>query len=390
MKILIAENIRNMRKQRGMMQEQLAEALGVSVAAVSKWERGAAMPDLSYIAEMADLFGVSLDALVGYRVQNGACGALEERIHTMQKQKRFADGAAEAEKALTRYPNDFRLVYRCGTLYRLKGIEGTDPRDLERAIELLNHAVPLLPQNTDPEISEFSIQSEIAECWIALGKKERGLALLKQYNTGGVHNSLIGLTYATSESCRPEEAVPYLTKAFGDCINALIRTMTGYANYYGRIGDDTSTLDACLWMIRFLESIRLREEDTSFVDKLNAACYAECARLSEVLGRPEDAEAYLRKALTVARRFDAAPKYDLGSIRFCIGKDQSATVYDDIGATAMGAIEDQMRQSNWSDRLRHLWQKLTEEAEMQPPVEAKIQPPVGAVSPDGCLPQPCP
>lgn len=40
MKILIAENIRNMRKQRGMMQEQLAEALGVSVAAVSKWERG--------------------------------------------------------------------------------------------------------------------------------------------------------------------------------------------------------------------------------------------------------------------------------------------------------------------------------------------------------------
>lgn len=40
MKILISENIRNMRKQRGMMQEQLAEALGVSVAAVSKWERG--------------------------------------------------------------------------------------------------------------------------------------------------------------------------------------------------------------------------------------------------------------------------------------------------------------------------------------------------------------
>lgn len=390
MKILIAENIRNMRKQRGMMQEQLAEALGVSVAAVSKWERGAAMPDLSYIAEMADLFGVSLDALVGYRVQNGTCGALEERIHTMQKQKRFADGAAEAEKALTRYPNDFRLVYRCGALYRLKGIEGTDPRDLERAIELLNHAVPLLPQNTDPEISEFSIQSEIAECWIALGKKERGLALLKQYNAGGVHNALIGLTYATSESCRLEEAVPYLTKAFGDCINALIRTMTGYANYYGRIGDDASTLDVCLWMIRFLESIRLREEDTSFVDKLNAACYAECARLSEVLGRPEDAEPYLRKALAVARRFDAAPRYNLGNIRFCLGEDQKTTVYDDIGATAMGAIEDQMRQSNWSDRLRHLWQKLTKEFEMQPPVEAKIQPPVGAVSPDGCLPQPCP
>lgn len=382
MKILIAENIREMRKQRGMMQEQLAEALGVSVAAVSKWERGAAMPDLTYIAEMADLFGVSLDALVGYRVRSGACGALEDRIYALQKQKRFDEGAAEAEKALTRYPNDFRLVYRCGCLYRLKGIEGTDPRDLERAIELLNHAVPLLPQNTDPEISEFSIQSEIAECWIALGKKEQGLALLKQYNAGGVHNSLIGLTYAMSEDVPPAEAVPYLTRGFGGCVSAIIRTMTGYANYFGRIGDNDSALDACLWMIRFLESIRLREEDTSFVDKVNAPCYAECARLSEVLGRPEDAEAYLRKALTVARRFDAAPKYDLGGIRFCIGADQAATVYDDIGATALDAIADQMRQPHWSDHLRHIWQKLTEEAERQPSVYAD--------SPDGCLPQPRP
>lgn len=40
MKIQLAENIRQLRKARGMMQEQLAEALGVSVGAVSKWERG--------------------------------------------------------------------------------------------------------------------------------------------------------------------------------------------------------------------------------------------------------------------------------------------------------------------------------------------------------------
>ena len=40
MKIHLAENIRQLRKARGMMQEQLAEALGVSVGAVSKWERG--------------------------------------------------------------------------------------------------------------------------------------------------------------------------------------------------------------------------------------------------------------------------------------------------------------------------------------------------------------
>ena len=104
MKIHLAENIRQLRKARGMMQEQLAEALGVSVGAVSKWERGAAVPDLAYILELADLFGVSLDALLGYEMQNNAASATEARIHQLQQSKRFDEAALEAEKALLRYP----------------------------------------------------------------------------------------------------------------------------------------------------------------------------------------------------------------------------------------------------------------------------------------------
>lgn len=66
MKMLLSENIARLRRERSMTQEQLAEALGVSFAAVSKWERGAATPELNLIAEMADLFEVSMDALIGY------------------------------------------------------------------------------------------------------------------------------------------------------------------------------------------------------------------------------------------------------------------------------------------------------------------------------------
>ena len=62
---MLAERIYSLRKQRGLSQEQLAEALGVSRQTVSKWERGAAAPELERLRAMAEFFGVSLDELAG-------------------------------------------------------------------------------------------------------------------------------------------------------------------------------------------------------------------------------------------------------------------------------------------------------------------------------------
>ncbi len=59
------ENIQQLRRQAGLSQEALAEKLGVSRQAVSKWESGAALPELEKLTEMARLFSVRLDALLG-------------------------------------------------------------------------------------------------------------------------------------------------------------------------------------------------------------------------------------------------------------------------------------------------------------------------------------
>lgn len=361
MKIHISENIRNLRKQQGMMQEQLAEALGVSIGAVSKWERGAAVPDLSYIVAMADLFGTSVDALVGYEVQSGARKVLEDRIRSLQEAKDYEKAAIEAEKALIRYPNDFSIVYRCGEMYLVKGIETNHMPAVERGAELLNHATLLLSQNTDPEINAFTIQYKIAQCYIVLGKTEQGIELLKKHNVGGVHNALIGMTYAASECCEPAEAAPFLMKAFEDSLTSLVQIMTGYATYYARIGDDASALDAVLWLIQYLESIKISEDAVSYVDKIRALFYAECAYLSDTLNKTADVEPYLRQALQIARKFDAAPVYNIRSVKFCIGEVKEATAYDDIGSTAMEAIEQQRQGEEWSEGLRNIWKRLKED-----------------------------
>lgn len=55
--------IRELRLQRGMTQEVLASALGLSAQSVSKWENGATMPDVQLLPELSVLFGVSIDEL---------------------------------------------------------------------------------------------------------------------------------------------------------------------------------------------------------------------------------------------------------------------------------------------------------------------------------------
>ncbi len=63
MKILIGTNIRQLRKAKDISQEQLAEAVGVTVQAVSKWETQQSLPDIGIVPEIAEFFGVTLDSL---------------------------------------------------------------------------------------------------------------------------------------------------------------------------------------------------------------------------------------------------------------------------------------------------------------------------------------
>ena len=61
----LGEQIQTCRKKAGLSQEALAEILGVSRQAVSKWELDSALPELDKVVAMAKLFGVTTDQLLG-------------------------------------------------------------------------------------------------------------------------------------------------------------------------------------------------------------------------------------------------------------------------------------------------------------------------------------
>lgn len=75
----LADRIQQLRKARGLSQEKLAEHLGVSRQAVTKWENGQSTPDVDKIIAMSDFFGVTTDYLLKGIEQEAAAPASNDR-----------------------------------------------------------------------------------------------------------------------------------------------------------------------------------------------------------------------------------------------------------------------------------------------------------------------
>lgn len=116
--MILADKISLLRKQNGWSQEELAEQLGVSRQSVSKWELGAAIPDLERIVKMSSLFGVSTDYLLKDEVEetpgpavevtesgNARSVSLEEANEFMDLTERLSRQIALAVSLLILSPN---------------------------------------------------------------------------------------------------------------------------------------------------------------------------------------------------------------------------------------------------------------------------------------------
>ncbi len=113
MTIYFGENLKKLRKEKDMTQEALADFLGISFQAVSKWERGETYPDITMLPTLAAFFGVSVDVLLGV-----STAKREEEIKELLEfynQMHLKDSPLTFErfrKAAHEYPEDFRIVIR--------------------------------------------------------------------------------------------------------------------------------------------------------------------------------------------------------------------------------------------------------------------------------------
>ncbi len=356
MKINLSERIRAHRRARSLTQQQVADALGVTVGAVYKWEAGLSAPDLSLLVELADLFDTSVDVLLGYTVKGSKQTDTVARLKDCL-QNRDTDGLAEAEKALLRYPNCFDVVYQSAMLYYLFGLRDGEKPLLRRSIELLERAIRLLGQNTDPQIGELSIAYDLAGAYAGLGEEEKALELLKSNNPRGIFDDVIGQTLACFCD-RPGEAVEYLSTALVSVSAMLIRIVNGFINVYCKREDYVAGASILGLALDFFAGLR-SEGKSNLFDKPCVSFRICLAHAQLKLGNPGDARESLSDAKQLAEAFDRDPDYSAGGLRFVRAVKQQ-TAFDTLGVTAAETAEKTVDALE-NEPLRRMWEEVQTE-----------------------------
>ena len=112
----LGTKIRDLRRRDNRTQEMLAEALGVTSQAVSRWESGGSYPDMNLIPSIANYFGITIDALFGYtNDRENRIRALVDKIQAMKWKNNgvdvdTGDMISFARAALVEYPGNPQLM----------------------------------------------------------------------------------------------------------------------------------------------------------------------------------------------------------------------------------------------------------------------------------------
>lgn len=99
MEIKIQQQLKSLRKEKGNTQEDLAQYLGISVQAVSNWERGDGMPDICLLPKLSAYYGVRVDTLLGVdeEAKNKRIQEITDKYNALRRCKPNPDGTLVIE-----------------------------------------------------------------------------------------------------------------------------------------------------------------------------------------------------------------------------------------------------------------------------------------------------
>lgn len=252
MQLDLGNNIRQLRRRDKRTQEALAEALGVTSQAVSRWESGGSYPDMNLIPSIANYFGVSIDELFGYT--NDRTKRIDElvtQIYDIIRQNNGVDNnisecIAIARNALVEFPGNEKLMLSLASVLYTAGYvrygechlideEGYSVYDTEKhkAYEEWREAIPLyekvLETLPNGSLRDRAVE-ELSQLYVNVGSYDKSLSLAESAPKMWNSRELLRI-YACDGKQQAKAMGEALLHTVNSCAALIIHTTMAYQNH---------------------------------------------------------------------------------------------------------------------------------------------------------------
>ena len=225
MNLLIGENIKRLRRERDLTQEEVAAHLGVSFQSISKWERGDGYPDITMLPALANYFGVSVDELLGTTEleKREKYDALNRTWAENNKNGLHRENVALMRQSLKTWPNDALLLVQLST--SLEKLDGTEEEKRRYLLESVAVQEQILRYGKDSEVRNAT-QFNICFAYRKLGEQEKALEQAKKLPNlyKARENALIYFLEGEEKRRVAQEALAPLAWTIAHQLNALDET----------------------------------------------------------------------------------------------------------------------------------------------------------------------
>ncbi len=183
MKLSIGENIKRLRKEKDITQEELSEILGVSFQSVSRWENNACYPDMELLPVIADFFGITVDNLLGVdeSIEKVNVEKYLERFQQAVSRGKIYECIDIAREGVAEYPNNFALLNKLMYALFLSGDEDGDIPEWESNMKKYDSEITALGERIMKYCPDQDIRLEatarLAFNHCEMGRREIGRAV---------------------------------------------------------------------------------------------------------------------------------------------------------------------------------------------------------------------
>lgn len=277
-KLKIGEVIYNLRKEKGVTQEELADFIGISAAAVSKWESGISYPDITLLTGLATFFNVTIDKLLNFKIElsdeevmkiYSECEALFSNKYNLEK------AIQVSKNNVLNHSNSYLLKLRIGCLFFAYSWRAGDEI---KGNDMLRYAIKLFEDVsvncTKMELVEGAL-FQLGAIYAELKEYDKAIEALNRIHKSQCDpNDILSSIYIKQEKYK--EARRLLQGKLYKGIHEISMACMGLTTSYEKYDKDYEMAEKYQKLALDIKKIISKDENTSLISML------EYLRLGEV------------------------------------------------------------------------------------------------------------